>query len=132
MTNFGNIISKRSWFIRENRSRRLCVRASSAPVYFHKISPSRHHVARTFMETSDVTRKLLVENDRAVTMIARDPNNTRNGVTCKGRVYIKLAQPLQHIRIKSTQKFSALLLLICCAIVDFLALPISKKPMIKV
>lgn len=34
------------------------------------------------METSDVTRKLLVENDRAV--IARDPNNARNGVTCKG------------------------------------------------
>lgn len=37
------------------------------------------------METSDVTRKLLVENDRAVTTIARDPNNARNGVTCKGR-----------------------------------------------
>lgn len=30
------------------------------------------------MATSDVTRKLLVENDRAVTMIARDPNNARN------------------------------------------------------
>lgn len=56
-----------------------------ALVYFHKINiaKSAPHAA-ALMETSDVTRKPLVENDRAVTMtIARDPNNACSGVMCK-------------------------------------------------
>jgi len=40
---------------------------------------------------------------------------------------IKLAQPLQHNRIKLIYKFSALLLLICCYISDFVVLADSEK-----